>query len=156
VARNLEIQLPSDLHAEIESYIKSEGLSFEEFALWSLSEKVGEIRERRQVKNLKYLKSTLPNLSIQQFISEERPPALYASIIPKAKPEVGQPLTRDAKRLLTAKEAAKILVISASKMYYMMQSREIPAVRFGRSVRIREEDLDEFIVRQRELNRGRQ
>ena len=73
-------------------------------------------------------------------------------MIPKAKPEVGQSLTRDAKRLLTAKEAAKILVISASKMYSMIQAREIPAVRFGRSVRIREEDLDELIIRQREEN----
>jgi excisionase family DNA binding protein len=152
MARNLEIQLPSDLHAEIESYIKSEGLSFEEFALWSLSEKVGEIRERRQVKHLKYLKPMLPDPSIQRSVSEEKSPTPSNSMIPKAKPEVGQPLTRSPKRLLTAKEAAIILVISASKMYSMIQAREIPAVRFGRSVRIREEDLDEFIIRQREEN----
>lgn len=152
MARNLEIQLPSDLHAEIESYIKSEGLSFEEFALWLLSEKVGEIRERRQVKNLKYLKPMLPDPSIQRAVSEEKSPTPSNSMIPKAKPEMEQPLTRGPKRLLTAKEAAKILVISASKMYSMIQAREIPAVRFGRSDRIREEDLDELIIRQREEN----
>ena len=72
---------------------------------------------------------------IQKSIPEEKPPAVKAP-----------------KRLLTTKEAAKILVISASKMYSMIQAREIPAVRFGRSVRIREEDLDEFIIRQREEN----
>lgn len=72
---------------------------------------------------------------IQKSIPEEKPPAVKA-----------------LKRLLTAKEAAKILGINNTKMYHMMQVREIPVVRFGRSVRLREEDLDEFIIRQREQN----
>jgi len=152
MAQNLKLQLPSDLNTEIESYIKAEGLSFEEFVLWSVSEKVGEIRERRQVKNLKYLKPMLLDLTIQKSGSEEKMPALSNSMTPKDKPEKGQPMASDPKRLLTAKEAAKILSISNTKMYHMMQVREIPVVRFGRSVRLREEDLDEFIIRQREQN----
>ena len=141
MTQNLKLQLPSDLYAEIESYIKAERLSFEEFILWSVSEKVGEIRERRQVKNLKYIKPLLLDAPIQRdehiqkSIPEEKPPAVKAP-----------------KRLLTAKEAAKILSISSTKMYHMMQVREIPVVSFGRSVRLREEDLDEFIIRQREEN----
>jgi excisionase family DNA binding protein len=152
MAQNLKLQLPSDLYAEIDSYLKAEALSFEEFVLWSVSEKVGEIRERRQVKNLKYLKPVLPELAVQKPGPEENKPALSNSMTPKGKPDIGQPVTRDPKRLLTAREAAKILVISASKMYYMIQTREIPSVRFGRSVRIQEKDLDEFILRQREQN----
>jgi excisionase family DNA binding protein len=152
MAQNLKLQLPSDLYAEIESYSKAEGLSIEGFILWSVSEKVGEIRERRQVKNLKYLKPVLPDLPVQKAVSEERTPAPSSSITLQAKTETGAPMARDPKRLLTAREAAKILVISASKMYYMIQTREIPSVRFGRSVRIQEKDLDEFIARQREQN----
>jgi len=152
MAQNLKLQLPSDLYAEIESYIKAEGLSVEEFVLWSVSEKVGEIRERRQVKNLKYLKPLAPNLPVQRSISEEAPLEPSSRMIPKTKVEAAPLTASGAKRLLTAKEAAKILVISASKMYYLIQTREIPSVRFGRSVRIQEKDLDEFIARQREQN----
>jgi len=47
--------------------------------------------------------------------------------------------------ILTAGEVAKILRISKAKVYRMMQLGEIPSVRFGRTSRVRHQDLDDFI-----------
>jgi len=47
--------------------------------------------------------------------------------------------------ILTAGEVAKILRISKAKVYRMMQMGEIPLVRFGRTSRVRHQDLDDFI-----------
>jgi len=120
MTQKLELNLPSDLYSEIDSYIRSEGLSFEQFALWSLSEKVGEIRERRQVKNLKYLKPALSTSSIQGLLPEEKPPAPSGPLTRKLKPEDNQQVVSGPKRLLNAKEVAKILGISSSKVYNMI------------------------------------
>ena len=49
------------------------------------------------------------------------------------------------KELLKAADAAKILNISKSMTYQMMQRGEIPTVRIGGSVRVRMIDLDEYI-----------
>ena len=50
-------------------------------------------------------------------------------------------------RLLNATEVAKVLNISKALAYRLMQSGEIPTVRFNRTVRVREPDLDEYINR---------
>jgi excisionase family DNA binding protein len=47
--------------------------------------------------------------------------------------------------ILTAGEVAKFLRISKAKVYRMMQLGEIPSVRFGRTSRVRHQDLDDFI-----------
>jgi excisionase family DNA binding protein len=47
--------------------------------------------------------------------------------------------------ILTAGEVAKILRISKSKVYRMMQLGEIPSVKFDRTSRVRHQDLDDFI-----------
>lgn len=47
--------------------------------------------------------------------------------------------------LLRAKEVAGTLNVSPSQVFAMMKSGQIPTVRFGRCVRIRPEDLEEFI-----------
>ncbi|MCK4782874.1 MAG: helix-turn-helix domain-containing protein [Desulfobacteraceae bacterium] len=49
------------------------------------------------------------------------------------------------KRLLTARDIAYLMQISKSKAYDLMRSGEIPAVRIGRSIRVREEDIDQYI-----------
>lgn len=49
--------------------------------------------------------------------------------------------------LLRATEVAQRLRISRSLAYKLMDSGEIPTVRFGGSVRVRESDLDEYIQR---------
>ncbi len=47
--------------------------------------------------------------------------------------------------LLTAGEAAKILKVDQSTVYEMISHKEIPAVIFNRTKRIRKVDLDDFI-----------
>ena len=49
------------------------------------------------------------------------------------------------RKLLTAVEVSKILGVSKSKAYQLMQRGEIPTVRLGRSVRVRSQDLEELI-----------
>ena len=49
--------------------------------------------------------------------------------------------------LLNAVEVAKVLHISPSKAYKLMQTGEIRTVHMCRTVRVRPEDLDEFIQR---------
>jgi excisionase family DNA binding protein len=49
-------------------------------------------------------------------------------------------------QLLTASEAAKLLMITPRTVYRMMENGEIATVRFGGSVRIRRQDLEDFIV----------
>jgi excisionase family DNA binding protein len=49
-------------------------------------------------------------------------------------------------RLLRGNEVAQILNISRAYAYLLMKRGQIPAVRIGRSVRVRPEDLEKFIV----------
>ena len=49
-------------------------------------------------------------------------------------------------QLLTASEAAKLLMITPRTVYRMMENGEIATVRFGGSVRIRKQDLEDFIT----------
>jgi excisionase family DNA binding protein len=48
-------------------------------------------------------------------------------------------------QLMTASEAAKFLMVTPRKVYRMMKDGEIPTVKFGGSVRIRQVDLENFI-----------
>lgn len=49
--------------------------------------------------------------------------------------------------LLKYDEAAGMLAISKSKLYRMVISGEIPAVRVGGNIRIRMSDLEELVAR---------
>ena len=48
-------------------------------------------------------------------------------------------------RLLTAPDVARILNISKGAAYKLIQLNQIPSIRINRSVRVRPEDLDEYI-----------
>jgi excisionase family DNA binding protein len=48
-------------------------------------------------------------------------------------------------RLLTAPDVARILNISKGAAYKLIQLKQIPSIRINRNVRVRPEDLDEFI-----------
>ncbi len=50
-------------------------------------------------------------------------------------------------RLLNAEEVAATLNISKSLAYRLMQHNKIPTVKINRAVRVRENDLNEFIQR---------
>ena len=55
-------------------------------------------------------------------------------------------LIRDkANVLLKASDVANILNIGLSKAYQLIQSGDIPAIRFDRTVRVRQCDLVEYI-----------
>ena len=47
--------------------------------------------------------------------------------------------------LLTAKDVADILKISKSKVYYLIQRRQIPHIRLGKNVRIVESQLKQWL-----------
>lgn len=55
--------------------------------------------------------------------------------------------------LLKAKDVAERLNISRSQAFALMREEEIPTVRFGRSVRVRHEDLEEFIQMNSTVNK---
>ncbi len=54
-------------------------------------------------------------------------------------------MTMELKPLLTGDDVARILQVSRSYAYMLLQRNEIPAVRLGRAVRVRPEDLEAFI-----------
>ncbi len=122
----VEVIIPNELIKEIEVYAKVEGIPLNEFLLWALGEKVGELRERLGVKNLLRV---IPNQATE-----------------KTPIEKATPLTYPQKRLLKAEEVAKYLRISKSGAYRLMQTGEIPVVRIGKAVRVREEDIESFVL----------
>ncbi len=52
-----------------------------------------------------------------------------------------------ADRILTVPQVAIYLQISKSKIYYLISRRQIPHIRLGRNVRIRESDLGRWLER---------
>jgi len=48
-------------------------------------------------------------------------------------------------QILTIPEVARYLKISKSKIYYMVSKKQIPHIRIGRNVRVRETDLMRFL-----------
>ncbi len=49
-------------------------------------------------------------------------------------------------KLLRGREVAEILGISKALAYRLISQGSLPAVKFGRTVRVRPEDLDKFII----------
>ena len=49
--------------------------------------------------------------------------------------------------IMTIPEVARYLKISKSKIYYLVQRREIPHVKIGRNVRIKESELTKWLDR---------
>ena len=126
MVQKLEINIPNELIKEIEVYAKGEGITLNEFLFWALGEKVGEKRERRGVKNLIRV---IQNQPPEKLIGDKT--QLPASI---------------QKRLLKAEEVAKYLRLSKSGAYHLMRTGVIPVVRIGKAVRVREEDIDSFVL----------
>jgi excisionase family DNA binding protein len=51
-------------------------------------------------------------------------------------------------KYLTVNEVADLMRISSMTVYRLIKSGELPAVRVGKSFRVREEDLDAYLARQ--------
>jgi excisionase family DNA binding protein len=47
--------------------------------------------------------------------------------------------------ILTVPEVARYLKISKSKIYYLISRRQLPHLRIGRNVRVRQSDLKQWI-----------
>jgi excisionase family DNA binding protein len=56
--------------------------------------------------------------------------------------------------LLTAKDIARLLKISNSHAYKLVSSGQLKAIKFNRTVRIRQEDLDAFLQSNMTEDRG--
>jgi excisionase family DNA binding protein len=55
---------------------------------------------------------------------------------------------RSRSRYVTVSEVAGLLRVSNMTVYRLVQAGQLPAVRVGRSYRIREEDVDSFLAAQ--------
>lgn len=55
---------------------------------------------------------------------------------------------RSRSRYVTVAEVADLLRVSNMTVYRLVQAGRLPAVRVGRSYRIREEDVDQFVAAQ--------
>ncbi len=51
----------------------------------------------------------------------------------------------NASNLMTARQIAEFLQVSRSKAYRMMELRQIPVIQIGKNLRVRLDDLEEFI-----------
>jgi excisionase family DNA binding protein len=56
-----------------------------------------------------------------------------------------QELSMSPDTVLTIPEVARYLKLSKSKIYWLVQSRQIPHIRIGRNVRIRAGDLQAWL-----------
>ncbi len=52
---------------------------------------------------------------------------------------------KDIPEMLTVKEVLKILKISRTTLYRMIEKGELKVYRFGRSIRVKQDDLRAFI-----------
>ena len=57
-------------------------------------------------------------------------------------------------KLLTRIEAQHVLRVSTCTMFNLIRSQEIPAIKIGKSYRIRQSDLDNYLNKQQQNVRG--
>ena len=59
---------------------------------------------------------------------------------------MAQPLDTMHTRFMTVSEVAAVLRVSNMTVYRLINAGQLPAVRIGRSFRVREEDLDHYLA----------
>ena len=101
----------------------------------------GKHNASRSVARVGPIGADFPAWALQQY-SEPRPPEEFTS------PVAGQRRSSSLllRPLMTVGEAATILHVSARTIRRLIGRGEIPAVRMGRSVRIRLEDIENIIL----------
>ena len=57
-------------------------------------------------------------------------------------------------KYLKRSEAQQILRVSITKIFQMINSQELPAIKVGRSYRIKETDLKEYLQKQADKAKG--
>lgn len=58
-------------------------------------------------------------------------------------------------KLLTRAEAQQVLRVSACTMFNMIRNQEIPSIKIGRSYRIKQSDLDNYLKNQVQSRKGK-
>lgn len=127
----IEINIPLELKQELEAYAKFEDQTTNEFIIMAVSEKVGELRQRKGVRNLTAL----------------QPGGMPATDQPSR--PIDPPIYQQRGKLLLAGEVAKLLQVSRSKAYSLIRSGELPSIHIGTSVRVPEDDLKAYIQKQK-------
>ena len=119
MTKTIEVNIPKELWNEIESFISKEKMTINEFLLWVIGEKIGEIRMGRGADSLQQ-KQPIPD--------PQNDPKSYST-----------------NQLLRAAEVAKYLDISKPEAYKLIKIGEFPVIRIGRLVRVKFSDLENFI-----------
>lgn len=57
-------------------------------------------------------------------------------------------------KLLTRAEAQQVLRVSTCTMFNLIRCQEIPAMKIGKSYRIKQSDLNEYLEKQQKNTRG--
>lgn len=60
-------------------------------------------------------------------------------------PQIGQPAALEQVRFLTVAEVAAIMRVSKMTVYRLVHSGELPAARFGRSYRVPENAVHDYL-----------
>jgi excisionase family DNA binding protein len=63
--------------------------------------------------------------------------------VEKGVPSVSQPFSNS--RFLTVQEVAELMRVSTMTVYRLIKAGELPAVRVGRSFRVRDIDVDAYL-----------
>jgi excisionase family DNA binding protein len=58
------------------------------------------------------------------------------------------PSSESRSRFVTVSEVANLLRVSNMTVYRLVQSGQLPAIRVGRSYRIRDDDVDKYLAAQ--------
>ena len=64
-------------------------------------------------------------------------------------PQMSAPPLTGADMLLTIREVAERLAVSRRHVWRLISSHQLPSIKFGRTTRVRVQDLEEFVERHR-------
>ncbi len=64
-------------------------------------------------------------------------------------PQLSAPPLTEADMLLTVREVAERLAVSRRHVWRLISANELPSIKFGRTTRVRVQDLEEFVERHR-------
>ncbi len=130
-----EKTLKAEQLREIDNAIEKLGISKEQAdAIRLIANRVGD--------QIGQLVASLIEDALLLVLSGKHP----ASPLPSSEP---QKTTPPPYTLLNAAEVAKIVGISKSQVYLMMQRNEIPSIQIGKSVRVKPEDLKDYLENKR-------
>lgn len=91
------------------------------------------------------LSTVSPKSSAPKFAASSKGQGIRPLIVPSSGATVNQPLESATSRLLTVSEVADLLALSEKTIRRWIAAGRLPAVRFGRVVRVSTNSLEKFI-----------